>query len=148
MKNTSIKRLELESWQKLVWDRGGQSTWGVLELNEIATGLCKIEPVYFKIGWYYKRKWTGVAESWFENGEEAYTSSGLAESFEYSLKILSHIPLSERTRDSLQELQREHLISKKQKYLLQTDKEWRDLREIRRSSFFTHNDLYEFLKGN
>lgn len=143
----TIKRLDLDFWQRMVWDGCfGQP----VPLDEIASGLRKIEPVFRKPGWYYRRRIQNrgealhiigchIAFSWFENGAEAYTCDNLAQTFEYEMKILNHVPLTPEMRRSIACLMREHKADWKLKDLFHIDWEWWHLRSISRHVDFSFN---------
>ena len=127
----NIKRLELESWQRSIWEKSTPKD----EIRSL--GLRRVISIFNKAGWYYSRRTKfSPAFSWFENGKgEAYTKDNLVEGFEYDLKILNHKPLTDSMRQSLVLLKHEHILTKSLKELLRIDYEWKELRDIVRGGY-------------
>ena len=147
--NPTIKRLELEFWQRMVWEGWGDGE--PVPLTAIAIGLVKLpEAPLCKTGWYYRRpvyftddegNYTEAfpARSWFEHNGEAYTTPTLPATFEYELKMQNHIPLSNEVRNSLGILIRERLANRELKELMETDIQWWRLSCLKRGVEFYFN---------
>jgi len=126
-----IKRLDLQFWQRMIWDK----RWKDYPLSSISSGLVKINPIFYKEGWYYLRSgYNRSSQSWFENGTEAYTNPNLTRDFKYELKLLNHKPLSTDLYKAMILLKKEHYLSKKQETILQTDYEYKSIRSTGRNA--------------
>ncbi len=105
-----IKMLPLDSWMKFDPTLDGTKE--------------ALDPYEIKDGWYYNR-FSGFC--WYQVKHRAYVYD--AEMFLYTLSLLNHRPLTPKERKAFDVLKLEKKLTRKQREMLQLDREWHELRK-------------------
>ena len=143
-----IKRLNLEEWQKAVFDPKEGEEWereGMIDrFYSVPPHPSMTNQDILPNGQYL----CGLSYTIICNGIEYHYKSGkdqtaAIEMFNYQLSLLNHRPLRPVVKRSIKTLIQEGVADRKMRDLYELDEQWHDLRDLRRDTMkfmFIHNE--------